>query len=182
MSVMRLFGTIFVAVLLLGAFGLSSCSRVATEPPAENMTHAAATPADPNCQLSQNAAAFKQVVLDNNGRVEPIHIDGGLAILATAATPEGVAQIRAAAQSNVASNRALTASATASSEAAATSCAQIAAAVQSGTVQVSAADSEGGALLLYTTSDQHLAEMIQTGSCCDYCICPSTVTRCAGCC
>jgi hypothetical protein len=182
MSGLRLCGTVLAAALCVGPLGLLSCAEPASNAPVENPAHAMATPVDPNCLLSQNAAAFKQVVLDNNGHVEPIHIDGGLAVLATAETPEGIERIREAARTNVAANESQAVPASVATNPQASACERLAAAVQAGTIQVSAADAENGALLLIVSSDTGLAETIQSDGCCNYCICPSHNARCTRCC
>src|SRR2546430_14407587 len=53
---------------------------------------------DPTCSWSQAAVKFKKVIVENEGTLEPLHLNQGLVLLATAKQPKQAEAIRKAAR------------------------------------------------------------------------------------
>ena len=131
---------------------------------------------DTSCPRYEVAQKFKQAVVANQGEIEPIHIPEGLAIFATAKTVEQVTAIQTAAKQYLAANRMLV------PDNKSTPCWVALRAIKEGMITENVTPTEKGVLITLITRDARLREVLQQGNCCQYCICPSTVTRCAGCC
>jgi hypothetical protein len=130
---------------------------------------------DTSCPRYEVAANLKKAVATTQGAIEPIHIPDGLAVLATANTPAGVKSIQTAAKQYL----------TAMQKAApggGSHCATVMKALKGGQIKESVTMTEKGVLITLITRDANLKKVLQQGNCCDYCICPTRVTRCAGCC
>ena len=179
------------AALITVALGLGSCTdadnRDRQSAANSGNTHEAGNAqevmsrADANCPRTQVADRFKAAVLASHGQIEPIHTSDGLAVLATTENPQDIERVRAAAQSYLRESRQLDAAATSNAEMSA-SCREILGAVEAGTVRESAAETEKGVLLSISTTDTRMSGLLQRDNCCQFCVCPSTNHRCAGCC
>jgi hypothetical protein len=130
---------------------------------------------DTSCPRYNIAANLKKLVAANQGAIEPIHIPDGLAVLATANTAAGVKAIQAAAKSYMRDMQKAV-------PAGGSQCASVMKAVNAGQIKEAVTTTEKGVLITLITRDKNLKTVLQQGNCCDYCICPSTVTRCSGCC
>ena len=134
------------------------------------------TKSDTTCPRYAIAANLKAVVAANKGVVEPVHTPDGIAVVATAPTDAGVKAIQAAAAKYQADmSKAPVAGG-------GPNCVAVMRAVSGGQVKESVMTTSNGALILISTGDQNLRDVIQKGNCCDYCVCPSTNHRCSGCC
>lgn len=133
------------------------------------------------CARSRAAATFRNVVAANNGTVEVFHIQGGIVALITADNPKATTAIQAAARDFMEQSKMALKSqvATASDT---EPCLKIEEGLRLKTISEQSEPFSRGVLLAITSRDPKLADVIVQSGCCDYCICPSTVTHCARCC
>jgi hypothetical protein len=134
------------------------------------------TKPDTLCARYQVIAEFKKVVVSNMGDIEPIHTNEGLAVLVTAKDSGQIEAIQNAAKKYVKESKAI------SVTKANTPCTKIIQAIKDKKISEGVINMSKGVLVTLVSQDPSLVKLLHKSGCCDYCICPTHITNCAGCC
>ena len=129
-----------------------------------------------SCSRIQAIKAIQQAATAVGATIEPVHLKGGVTIVVTANNPAGVGALHNAADNYLAARTKSLATKTASG------CEQVWGALAEGQLDESVEKTSTGFIIAYTSTDPKIVQSLHKDTCCQYCICPSTVTRCSGCC
>jgi hypothetical protein len=134
---------------------------------------------NPKCERDRQIAGFQDIVKQNNGKLDTVHLNKGLAVIVVATESRAVDAIRAAARKYAAFEEAFKGD---RAEAQSSECGKSVQLLSGGKATFETHEISGGVMFVYLTPDVDLAVALQD-DCCKWCVCPAgTNTGCAHCC